>query len=1313
MFIAANLTNSSQLAPHLHGTVTNFLGAAGTVKSVLAHNMPAAVTELKAALKRNPQRSGDLETAVQSPLESIGLEETGKNDPASPAERDLNQPTTVIRNVTAQAPNLTLNVRNKLGRGELYLVAAIGTLLQLGVLVFSGFTAYHPQFRLEWLKNDMPVADYAYPCNATGTLLLVVGMLICSYVVESSTMEDSYRPAQSEGREARVVWLQRSGTVNDQRFESFAVYPQEASELITTSRRKRSQSGLDLVITVVGTVVSLVGFVLQFVGLRGLHWSSSIAQLIATGIMVMLRAWVRRNLATLPEHAPLLPGHELDWLAMTLGANPAKPLWMAGPQHGKIPKDSNGMSAKESPERPEGRGQQSRHARPGSWKALDVFGPEIPTMTTEFDDEVYDSMSGVEYDNDSGSLAISTAESNMSENMGSGQQGEDIPQATNVEAEYRTSPFPQLGRLHRLMLVRRDLGKISDWQGPAATEAIALARAIEITMDSLFGATNTVGDVVRWSLPAIGLLGESSHSGSVEFRVERGETGRWRAFSDEIEAALSLWLYSVYEDEDPLGDGGKQLRRESEAAKGVLNIKPLRSDDDAWLRTKGTLAKRNLKLLGPHTLALHRDLWWWVPDGAARVVAACATDKNVELRSFTAPRPNKLDVAIHRVAGCSASWNYTEKSSVFTAPIPREAIPRDEDINPQWTLAVETHTPLATLYAQHLLTAFMWAAAKEMQPMPGTAEIRPTRIHGTAEPSAPEWQSFEVRDAQIQTLAEDIQGTGIGTLDDVYLAIIPPLSMHNKLPQPDIRNWALRSVTPAEHGGHWEEATPTYLWLFRAARTFPGYNFNRAVVSLVVYWSTVMNGINRSKALYLDHRGQGYLNNARSSLEQALREVDEGVLRAIVGLFTLQGRPLECQLLHIVSGTPETDEEAKAVCETEGFHLQDLHWLALQGRSLEVTTLLFKAGVNVNDRDVLGWTALHYAVSRAGLSRVPEFLLHRQADIHARDLRGRTPLHYAARNGKYSREQLSHARSELTAPDLGGRIPLDYDSPHDKYLVEQLLQAHPRVNDQDIEGRAPLHHAVMGGNRGAMELLIQAGANINLADIWGWTPLHLAAYSGRKDLLDRLQGANFNLRDYDGRTVLHLAAVAEDGAASDSPEVIELLIHEAKLDKHAQDIDRRTPLHLASIAGRQANVRRLIEAGADLLKKDAFGDTALHLAAERGHEPVVQYLIEAGASTEWKNGNGNTPLHRAAEEKHGTVVRCLITGGADANAQDQWGWTPLHVAAGQGDEAVFWYLVDEGGANPEITNTDGKTPFEIAAERHGTNKMNFFNNQVG
>lgn len=59
-------------------------------------------------------------------------------------------------------------------------------------------------------KDNDPIQSYAYPCTATGTLFLVFGLIICSHVVESSTVEKTYRP---KGMEARMVWLQKQGVV--------------------------------------------------------------------------------------------------------------------------------------------------------------------------------------------------------------------------------------------------------------------------------------------------------------------------------------------------------------------------------------------------------------------------------------------------------------------------------------------------------------------------------------------------------------------------------------------------------------------------------------------------------------------------------------------------------------------------------------------------------------------------------------------------------------------------------------------------------------------------------------------------------------------------------------------------------------------------------------------------------------------------------------------------------------------------------------------------------------------------------------------
>ncbi|KAJ0155425.1 Uncharacterized protein HZ326_2320 [Fusarium oxysporum f. sp. albedinis] len=61
-------------------------------------------------------------------------------------------------------------------------------------------------------------------------------MPFCSHVVGKSTLENRYRP-MSKTTEARVVSLQRSRTVNEQAFESFAIYPESPQAVITTSRR--------------------------------------------------------------------------------------------------------------------------------------------------------------------------------------------------------------------------------------------------------------------------------------------------------------------------------------------------------------------------------------------------------------------------------------------------------------------------------------------------------------------------------------------------------------------------------------------------------------------------------------------------------------------------------------------------------------------------------------------------------------------------------------------------------------------------------------------------------------------------------------------------------------------------------------------------------------------------------------------------------------------------------------------------------------------------------------------------------------------
>jgi hypothetical protein len=217
------------------------------------------------------------------------------------------------------APNLVLNLVPQPSASERRLIATFGVALQCFVLVFSALATY----RWSWLKGGSRVTGYAYPLAAVGTIAICCGMIICTHVVEASTSK-SRLDVKKAG--IQVVWLQRNQTVNDQVFSARAFIinddtssNRQKTQCIRTSQRTSQRNGTVFHIkTLIGTVVSLVGFVLQFVGLRGLHWSATIAQLGAMFLMTILRSYIRRGLSNNTLGEQVLDGHELDWLSMDL-----------------------------------------------------------------------------------------------------------------------------------------------------------------------------------------------------------------------------------------------------------------------------------------------------------------------------------------------------------------------------------------------------------------------------------------------------------------------------------------------------------------------------------------------------------------------------------------------------------------------------------------------------------------------------------------------------------------------------------------------------------------------------------------------------------------------------------------------------------------------------------------------------------------------------------------------------------------------------------------------------------------------------------
>lgn len=378
----------------------------------------------------------------------------------------------------------------------------------------------------------------------------------------------------------------------------------------------------------------------------------------------------------------------------------------------------------------------------------------------------------------------------------------------------------------------------------------------------------------------------------------------------------------------------------------------------------------------------------------------------------------------------------------------------------------------------------------------------------------------------------------------------------------------------------------------------------------------------------------------------------------------------------------------------------------LQGRSnygggVARAMVFFDCGADVQAADWQGNTALHLvAQQKRGAYRqnnddlvLIKKLIQAGGNVNARNKQGQTPIHLldcSRQEFKMNKDILTallEAGADLGARDDEGRTPLflqleEGTLPNDKQMIElckNMKAAGAHLDARDKFGRTLLHVVVKFTRDGeAVEWLKQRGCDPKAADHDGSTLFHstmrrrarsyiVRERPSRLECFQKLAelGVSPTQPDKDGKTPLHVASCIDSttpqhgqgvrDARMSATRQLDWLLEQQHGDVDAAGDDGITALHLASTFSEHIT-RRLVDAGADILKETSEGLNCLHLAARACQVNNLGLMLKrltvlhgkealASVLSRTVSGSLRTPMHYAAASGRPESVRLLLDAG--------------------------------------------------------------------
>ena len=228
-------------------------------------------------------------------------------------------------------------------------------------------------------------------------------------------------------------------------------------------------------------------------------------------------------------------------------------------------------------------------------------------------------------------------------------------------------------------------------------------------------------------------------------------------------------------------------------------------------------------------------------------------------------------------------------------------------------------------------------------------------------------------------------------------------------------------------------------------------------------------------------------------------------------------------------------------------------------------------------------------------------------------------------------------------------------------MVTFLVGEGADVNAMCLDNYTAVTVAILKEHTQCVNILIEAGVDVNLANVSdGTIPLMNATYRPNAEAVDLMikKGADVNMISHDGSTALILASgIQQDVIVPPGTNV--------NSKKYRNGVRRL----LSSLKRSTECISLLIQAGADVNRRDNNGRTALIRAAEQYNPRSIDLLLQAGADVNTAANYGNTPLMEATISGRLFTVnlRCmklLLKVGARVNITNEVGQnaTKYHIA---------------------------------------------------